>query len=67
MSKQINDLVEKCDLCDRYQNANAKEPMTSKQVPQNPWEILPTDLFYLLGKNYVIVVDTYSKYIEVEK
>ena len=52
MSKQINDLVEKCDLCDQYQNANAKEPMISKQVPQNPWEILSNDLFYLLEKNY---------------
>lgn len=67
MSKQIADLIENYDICRGYQRANTKEPMIIKEIPKEPWEILAIDIFFLLGNRYIIVVDTYSKFIEIDK
>ena len=64
MSKQIDDLVSNCDICCSYQRDNSKEPMIEKPIPKNPWEIVASDIFYLLGKRFIIRVDTYSKFID---
>lgn len=64
--KQIEDVVNNCDICKGYQRANAKEPMLLKEIPKEPWEILATDIFYLGNRRYIMVVDTYSKYVELE-
>ena len=66
MSKQIDDLVSNCDICCSYQRDNSKEPMIEKPIPKNPWEIVASDIFYLLGKRFIIVVDTYSKFVDLQ-
>ena len=65
MSKQIEDIVQKCDICQRYQKSNAKEPMIKSDLPLRPWEKLATDLFEYKNKSYLLVVDYYSKFFEV--
>ena len=34
-------------------------------IPKGPWEMLGTEIFQLSGKKYLLVVDYYSKYIEL--
>ena len=67
MSKQIEDIVYNYDLCRSFQKNNTKEPMIPKEIPKEPWEIVASDIFYLLGKQFVLVVDTYSKYVEINE
>lgn len=67
MSKQIDDLVNNCDVCKSYQRENTKEPMLKKEIPNEAWEILSSDIFFLLGEQYLIIVDAYSKYIEISR
>lgn len=67
MSKQIEDVINNCDICKSYQRANTKEPLIQRELPNEPWEILATDIFFLHGKQYLIVVDMFSKYVEVEE
>lgn len=43
MNKQIEDLVAKCEICNRYRNQNQKEPMGSPQKPTLPWQKIATD------------------------
>ena len=50
-----------------FQNANAKEPLINYEIPTLPWQIVGTDLFSLYGRDYVVVVDYYSRYPEVER
>lgn len=65
MSKDIENLVSNCEICLKYQKANSKEPMWSREIPYGPWEVLATDLFEFKGNTYLLVVDAFSKFMEV--
>ncbi|KAK3731331.1 hypothetical protein QZH41_004089 [Actinostola sp. cb2023] len=65
MSKQIEDTVANCSICQELRNSNTKEPMIPHEIPQYPWQIAATDLFTWNGGNYIVVVDYYSRYWEV--
>ena len=67
MSKAIESMVAKCSICQEKMMANPKEPMIPHPIPSVPWEVVGTDLFEIDGHKYVIVVDYYSRYFEVEK
>ena len=41
--------------------------MIPSTLPQRPWEKIGTDLFELKGKSYLLLVDYFSRYIEVVK
>ena len=67
MHADIKDVVDKCTICAEFQARNAKEPMQSREVPDRPWGRVASDLFHLYGKDYVVLVDCYSDFIEVEQ
>ncbi|KAL7304666.1 hypothetical protein TKK_0002912 [Trichogramma kaykai] len=67
LNKHIEDMVSNCDTCLSYRNKNSKEPMLLKKIPDGPWEIVSTDIFKFKENFYLLVVDTYSKFVEVEK
>ena len=65
MSKQIIDMVSRCETCNEYQKSQQKEPMIGHDVPILPWEKVGTDIFQFDGKNYLLIVDYYSRYFEI--
>ncbi|XP_052784542.1 uncharacterized protein K02A2.6-like isoform X2 [Mya arenaria] len=67
MSKQINDFVLNCKICLSRRNSNQKEPMTTHDIPKGPWQEVATDLFHFDGNEYLLVVDYYSRYFEIDK
>ena len=64
MSNDIYEKVSKCATCAKFKMSNQKEPMIAHEVPERPWQKLGTDLCEIQGKNYLVVVDYYSKFIE---
>ncbi|KAI0240035.1 hypothetical protein LSAT2_009257, partial [Lamellibrachia satsuma] len=46
LSKQIEDLVERCDRCAK-ERVNQAEPMIPSDVPERPWQKVGSDLFEL--------------------
>jgi hypothetical protein len=64
MNKDIEKVVNRCQICLKYRKANTKEPLECSEVPEKPWQVVGTDLFYFQGKNYVILVDYFSKFVE---
>lgn len=64
MTKEIEDLVNNCMACRAVQNQNCREPQIDKEVPGRPWQIVAADILHFQGKDYLLVVDAYSKYPE---
>jgi hypothetical protein len=66
MSKDIVDYIQKCSVCLSHRNKQAREPLIPHEVPSRPWQkVGPDNIFSLYGKDYLLVVDYYSKYPEV--
>ena len=45
MSKQVEDVVSSCAVCQELRHSNAQEPMVPHEIPQYPWQIVGTDAF----------------------
>ena len=65
MTKDIKEAVEKCEICAAFQAKNVKQPMQTHEIPDRPWSRVSSDLFTLNGKEYILLVDSYSDFIEV--
>ena len=67
MSAQIEEKVKDCTMCHDYAPAQQKEPLIPSPVPDLPWEVAASDILTFEGEQYLVLVDYYSKYIEVTK
>lgn len=61
----IKNIVESCEVCMKYRNNNSKELLITHDIPQLPWYKLGMDLFHFDNKTYLLVVDYFSKYIDI--
>ncbi|XP_046863284.1 uncharacterized protein K02A2.6-like [Xenia sp. Carnegie-2017] len=64
LSKHIENMVTDCSICCKYRENHA-EPLLTTCFPQRRWQKVATDLFEHSGKNYVLVVDYYSRYFQI--
>jgi hypothetical protein len=65
MNHDIEVMISKCKVCLESRDSLPKEPMILTEQPQRPWEAVATDLFTLDGANYVLVVDYFSRFVEI--
>ena len=66
MNAEIEETISKCNTCLELRNQPPREPMIPHPVPSRPWSKVGSDIFELQGRHYLILVDYYSNYIEVE-
>ena len=66
MNKAIEHTIANCDVCQEHRDSNPKEPMLPGPMPERPWEVVATDLFQWSGRDYLLMVDYYSRFIEVK-
>ena len=64
LSKQIQDMIDNCHICLKHK-VNRPEPLCTTPFPQRPWQELGADFFQCQSCDYLIVVDYYSRYIEI--
>ena len=67
MNGQIENVVSNCPTCNMYQRSNMKEPLLCHEVQSRPWAKVGADLCELNGKTYLVLVDYYSGFIEVNQ
>ena len=58
-------MISRCITCAIHRQ-ETKEPLMSSSFPTRPWERVGMDLFEHKGKLFLIVVDYYSRWIEVK-
>ena len=65
INRDIDMIVDKCAECLQQRNNPAREKLIPHTVPSRAWQKLGIDLFQFGGKRFQIVVDYFSKWIEV--
>ena len=64
MSKEIGLMVEKCSACEKYRQV-PPEPLIPTPTPEYAWQHVATDLFEYSNEQYLLMVDYYSRWIEI--
>ena len=66
INKDIEFMVKTCPEC--CQNSRQKvEPMISSEYPSRPWQKVAADFFEKDGEHYLLIVDYYSRDVEISK
>ena len=65
-SSKIRQYIESCDTCETHSDKQAAEPLFMHEVPGRPWQRVGTDLLSFEGRNYLITVDYYSNFFEID-
>ena len=65
MSRAIEDTVAKCSTCLHFARSNPKEPMIAHDIPDGPFVKVAMDIMSFKGRDYLVVVDYYSKFPEL--
>ena len=65
MAAQIQDTVTNCHICCTHQRNNSKEPIIAHEIPTRPRSQVGADLFEINNHIYLVMVDYYSGYIEI--
>ena len=66
LGRQITETVRSCKICCKF-GCQPVEPLLSTPFPQLPWQKVGMDLFTWKSTTYLLVIDYYSRYIEVAK
>ena len=64
LSREIQDLLQQCRVCALHKE-NKPKLLIATPLPDRPWQVIATDLFELKGIDYLIVIDYFSRYIEI--
>ena len=67
MSSEVKQRISICETCRMYEPKQSKETLASHEVLQRPWQIIGSDLFNLNNCDYLVTVDYYSDYHELDK
>ena len=65
ISQQIKNTVANCQKCEERRPTQVKEPLVTRELPERPFQEVSTDLFEFKKQHYVVLVDAYSRYIEI--
>jgi transposase InsO family protein len=67
MNAEVKDFVSKCSTCQTYQPEQCREPLQPYPIPLRPWSVVGEDLFQLGQQHFLIVVDYWSGFFEVQE
>ena len=67
LTRDIENLVNDCPECAGHHNKKHKETLRQTKTSERPWSELGADLFEFEGQLYLLLIDYYSKFIEVEE
>jgi transposase InsO family protein len=67
MNAEMKEYILKCSICRSHEDSQQKETLMSHEVPDRPWSKVGTDLFMVDGVDYLITVDYYSNFWEVDQ
>ncbi len=67
MTKELTEYILRCPTCNAYQQGQQKEPLISHAIPERPWEKVGSDHFEYEGVDFVVTVDYFSNFFELDQ
>ncbi|KAK2564108.1 Retrovirus-related Pol polyprotein from transposon 412 [Acropora cervicornis] len=67
MNAELKEMIAACETCRTYETSHHKESLMPHKIPNRPWEQVAVDLFELKKKEYMITVDYYSNFWEIDR
>lgn len=67
MNAQIQDMISHCQPCLTHRKENCKQPLIPHEIPTRAWEKIGADIFHFNNNSYLLIIDYFSKFVEVEK
>ena len=67
MTAALKNYVNRCDVCRTFETSQRKENLHQHEVPDKPWSKVATDLFEFNNHHYLVTVDYYSNFWEVDR
>ena len=66
IASDIKQIADTCESCQEMKPRNPPEPLRQHSDGDEPRQKIGHDLFEIAGKHYLVVVDYYSNFIEVD-
>ncbi|KAK7907206.1 hypothetical protein WMY93_015818 [Mugilogobius chulae] len=66
MTKDIDDKVYACSVCNSTKPHQQKEPLHLHTVPELPWSTVAADIFDWHNQQYLVLVDSFSGWFEID-
>ncbi|KAJ8400072.1 hypothetical protein AAFF_G00401110 [Aldrovandia affinis] len=67
IAADVKSFVNSCATCNSTQSRQQRETLIPHQLPHIPWSKVGMDLFTLKNTTYLIMVDYYSDYWEIDE
>ena len=67
MNSELKDYLSKCDICNTFSCAQPKEPLIPHELPNRPWEKIAVDFLKVDSVDYMVTVDYYSDFFELDR
>ncbi|KAI2644440.1 Retrovirus-related Pol polyprotein from transposon opus [Labeo rohita] len=65
ISKEIQVFTENCTYCQTQKPAQRREPLMTTPLPEAPWVRIAADICEVGKRNYLVVVDYFSRFIDI--
>ncbi|XP_037558060.1 uncharacterized protein K02A2.6-like [Dermacentor silvarum] len=66
ISQDVETYVRRCPTCTKHRPV-ANEDLLQTPLPERPWQVVGTHLLHHEGRNYIVAVDYYSRFFELEE
>ena len=66
MSAEVRQLVAQCETCAKFGTSLQKETLRPHELPRRPWQKIAVDLFECNKKHYMVTVDYFRNYWEMD-
>ena len=66
MAAEINQTMKKYEQCERLKPQNQRESLNQHNNGNGPWDKIATDLFVTENQNYLLVIDYFTNFIEID-
>ena len=67
MNAEIKQYITQCEICSQYSTKQAKETLMSHEPTDRPWEKVAVDICNFDNKDYIITVDYFSNFWEIDR